>query len=1036
MDLNLKKKRYTFLSLLLFTFLISPAHAAVEPVGIHCPCEIVRINQTKAEVSFSLVMQPTNPMNSQGESGDLSLLIAAPDQLTIFGSSYYPLGEVDIPSVSFDGSLQKTITVDVPLNWIGDIELYVSLILDDADGYVVDQVNFLEIVEEYTNYGGTVGQTTSKLMINSELEFEHDATTFSLNIPSMSSTDKRSSNDLLTLKIAVFESLGEDGSASYYEAATADILATYDEYGEASITVSGDLNFSLESVFQEDPEFRHVTVMLSRFEESIMFYRVETFGQESLDSLKARWSNVNTLLDSDGDGISDFDERIVGSDVNSVNMLNDTVIEVAFTVGSSANSNFLGGSNLDASIAQQVTAANTAFQDVGLDIEIRNVGTYILGDDSNLTGSAAIDDFADRTGIFVGLDAKLNRQPDLFIHYSTKAVAETGGIATLGGIVNDGIMNYENLYADRSNMGVVAIDNSSLTLVHEIGHLMGLSHSRRQADGNPISAAFPWAVGYGLDSNFSTIMAYESAFDNASGMRFFSTPNRYCGGPGYTKTACGIDYSDLRSGAHSVKALKATALQISGISNGLLPVIILEGDDPVYIPDIDYASELKALALDREDGDITSSITFEVDSINNNNLEHDFEQVYSVVDSDGNVGRAIRKIIIASDTTDTDGDGIFDFLDEDDDNDGVIDELDAFPLDPSEQVDTDSDGIGDNADTDDDGDGVDDGLDAFPLDATESLDTDGDGIGNNVDTDDDNDGVDDIDDAFPIDSSETVDTDGDGIGNNADNDDDGDGVDDSSDAFPLLNYETTDTDGDGIGNNADLDDDNDGVDDLSDAYPLISLGDLADTDMDGRPDECDSECIDLGMAADNDDDGDGVEDEQDLHPLDRRYSVDSDGDGMPDAWEIAFGLDPNNPSDASSDQDGDGISALEEFLADTFPSGSIDIDSNGQYDALTDGLLLLRGMFGLDGDALVSGTLAPDAFYTSGSDIRSRLDLLEGFVDIDGNGEVDALTDGLLILRFLFGLEGNALTNGVVAPDATRTSYEIETYLKSLIPAS
>ena len=72
-------------------------------------------------------------------------------------------------------------------------------------------------------------------------------------------------------------------------------------------------------------------------------------------------------------------------------MLNDTVIEVAFTVGSSANSNFLGGSNLDASIAQQVTAANTAFQDVGLDIEIRNVGTYILGDDSNLTGSAALE---------------------------------------------------------------------------------------------------------------------------------------------------------------------------------------------------------------------------------------------------------------------------------------------------------------------------------------------------------------------------------------------------------------------------------------------------------------------------------------------------------------------------------------------------------------------------------------------------------------------------------------------------------------------
>ena len=38
---------------------------------------------------------------------------------------------------------------------------------------------------------------------------------------------------------------------------------------------------------------------------------------------------------------------------------------------------------------------------------------------------------------------------------------------------------------------------------------------------------------------------------------------------------------------------------------------------------------------------------------------------------------------------------------------------DAFPLDASETLDTDSDGIGNNADKDDDGDGVLDELDAF-----------------------------------------------------------------------------------------------------------------------------------------------------------------------------------------------------------------------------------------------------------------------------------------------------------------------------------
>ena len=66
---------------------------------------------------------------------------------------------------------------------------------------------------------------------------------------------------------------------------------------------------------------------------------------------------------------------------------------------------------------------------------------------------------------------------------------------------------------------------------------------------------------------------------------------------------------------------------------------------------------------------------------------------------------------------------------------------------------------------------------------------------------------------------------------------------------------------------------------------------------------------------------------------------------MPDEWESRYGLDPNDPSDAASDQDNDGVTAFDEFLAGTIPSGSLDIDGNENYDALTDGLLLLRGMF-------------------------------------------------------------------------------------------
>jgi hypothetical protein len=41
---------------------------------------------------------------------------------------------------------------------------------------------------------------------------------------------------------------------------------------------------------------------------------------------------------------------------------------------------------------------------------------------------------------------------------------------------------------------------------------------------------------------------------------------------------------------------------------------------------------------------------------------------------------------------------------------------------------------------------------------------------------------------------------------------------------------------------------------------------------------------------------------------------DSDGDGMPDAWERQKRLDPADPADGNADPDGDGFTELEEWL--------------------------------------------------------------------------------------------------------------------------
>ena len=141
-------------------------------------------------------------------------------------------------------------------------------------------------------------------------------------------------------------------------------------------------------------------------------------------------------------------------------------------------------------------------------------------------------------------------------------------------------------------------------------------------------------------------------------------------------------------------------------------------------------------------------------------------------------------------------------------------------------------------------------------------------------------------------------------------DPDGDGVATGADNCPdTANTDQADLDGDGIGDACDDDIDGDGNSNEFDNCPRTPSDDQSDLDGDG-----------VGDACDDDIDGDGTANTDDAFPRDARYSADTDGDGMPDAWETENGLNPEDAGDADTDADGDGRSNADEFRAGGDPA--------------------------------------------------------------------------------------------------------------------
>ncbi|MBN1944368.1 MAG: hypothetical protein JW797_01775 [Bradymonadales bacterium] len=383
---------------------------------------------------------------------------------------------------------------------------------------------------------------------------------------------------------------------------------------------------------------------------------------------------------------------------------------------------------------------------------------------------------------------------------------------------------------------------------------------------------------------------------------------------------------------------------------------------------------------------------------------------------------------------DGDGDGLPDRLelalgsdpfDADSDDDGLVDGRE-----PNGSADTDGDGVINLLDPDSDGDGLPDGLEAGVTETTRHPDTDLDAgaflsdldprsTTSPVNPDTDGGGVaDGLEDANrdgaylrpetdpnnPADDYGRADSDRDGLPDRLeealgsdpfDYDSDDDGVPDG-----LEPNRDEDTDGDGLINLLDPDSDDDGLFDgtemgycladltyatdlrqgrfVEDADPATTTDPLrADTDRGGVADGFEDTNLN-GMV------DEGETDPEDPTDDDPSSVVDSDDDGLPDAFERMIGSDPEDgDSDDDGLADGDEPNPAEDCDGD----GAINlVDPDSDDDGLFDGteMGLTEGDIGPDTD-VEAGFFIPDADPTTTTSPIDR--------DSDGDGVMDGNED-------------------------------------------
>jgi len=107
------------------------------------------------------------------------------------------------------------------------------------------------------------------------------------------------------------------------------------------------------------------------------------------------------------------------------------------------------------------------------------------------------------------------------------------------------------------------------------------------------------------------------------------------------------------------------------------------------------------------------------------------------------------------------------------------------------------------------------------------------------------------------------------------------------------------------------------------------------------------------------------------------------------------------------------------------PVCTLDLDGNGEVAAASDGLLLLRSLLGFRGNALTANALGIGATRTDPNAIATLVATMiaNQTLDVDHSGAVTAASDGVVLLRMMLGMKGASVLAGALPASAQRRTW-------------